>query len=359
MTLGQATVFGILGATIVLFIWGRWRYDAVAMMALLAVLLTGVLPLDQAFTGFANPAVITVAAVLVISRALQQAGLVDVIVRVLAQFKGRPTAQIVTQTAIVALLSSVMNNVGALALMMPVALRQAYRDGYSPAIVLMPLAFGSLLGGMTTLIGTPPNMLVSNFRAATTGEPFGMFAFSPVGVAVAVAGVAFITLVGWRLIPKNRRAETDPDKLFEIADYAAELRVPLDSVRAGATVRDIEALADGKRSGSANPSSRIRLNQTAKLFGYIERHQMKRHTLPGDLRPAHARLAGGGLILDHRAQAARHLDAAPLQVGEPGAVLGRFVERTAQIVQRAAQIRQRLDYHRRPILEFAAVTLGS
>ena len=244
MTLDQATVFAVLAGALVLFVWGRWRYDLVAMMALLAVLLTGVLPMDRAFEGFAHPAVITVAAVLVISRALQQAGLVDMIVRVLAPFKGRPTMQLIVQTAIVAVLSAFMNNVGALALMLPVALRQAYRDGYSPAIALMPLAFGSILGGLATLIGTPPNILVSSFRAREVGEGYGMFAFAPVGAVVAVVGVAFVTLVGWRLLPKDRRAAPDPESLFDIAAYVTELRIPEASELAGSTVADLEGLAD-------------------------------------------------------------------------------------------------------------------
>jgi di/tricarboxylate transporter len=244
MTLDQTIVFAVLAGALVLFVWGRWRYDLVAMMALIAVLLTGVLPMDRAFEGFANPAVITVAAVLVISRALQQAGLVDLIVRALAPFKGRPMMQLVVQTAIVAVLSAFMNNVGALALMLPVALRQAYRDGYSPAIALMPLAFGSILGGLTTLIGTPPNLLVSGFRARELGEPYGMFAFAPVGAAVAVVGVAFVAIIGWRLLPKDRRAPPDPEKLFDIANYVTELRVPDESALAGSTVSELEGLAD-------------------------------------------------------------------------------------------------------------------
>jgi len=244
MALDQATVFAVLAAALALFVWGPWRYDLVAMVALLALLLTGVLPPERAFEGFAHPAVVTVAAVLVISRALQRAGLVGLIVRLLAPFKGRPLAQLVVQTAIVALLSAFMNNVGALALMLPVALRQAYRDGYAPAVALMPLAFGSILGGLATLIGTPPNILVSSFREREVGAPYGMFDFAPVGGVVAVVGVAFVALIGWRLLPKGRRAPPDPEKLFDIAHYVTELRVPDPSKVAGSTVADLEALAD-------------------------------------------------------------------------------------------------------------------
>src|SRR5690606_14647657 len=160
----QTLALGILAATFVLFVWSRWRYDVVAVLALLAVVLTGLVPVDQAFLGFAHPAVLTVAAVLIISRALQNAGIVDVVVQLVAPLRGRDTLQIAAQTVAVAVLSSFMNNVGALALLLPVALRNAHREGYPPAMSLMALAFGSLLGGLTTLIGTPPNLIVAHYR---------------------------------------------------------------------------------------------------------------------------------------------------------------------------------------------------
>jgi len=244
MSADQTIVFVVLAATLVMFVWGRWRYDLVAILALLALLSTGVLPFEQAFDGFSHPAVITVAAVLVLSRALQNAGLVDVVVRVLTPLKGKMALQLVAQTVIVALLSAFMNNVGALALMLPVALRQAYRDGYAPAIALMPLAFGSLLGGLTTLIGTPPNIIVSTFRARELGEPYGMFAFTPVGAVVALAGIAFVTLVGWRLIPQDRRGSVDPEHVFDVADYVTEVRVAADSALVGKALGEVESLVD-------------------------------------------------------------------------------------------------------------------
>ncbi len=244
MSHDQAVVFGVLALTLALFVWGRWRYDLIAMLALLTLLATGVLPFDQAFVGFAHPAVITVAAVLVISRALQNAGLVDLVVRVLTPLKGRATAQLVTQTAIVAVLSAFMNNVGALALMLPVALRQAYRDGYAPAVALMPLAFGSILGGLVTLIGTPPNLIVSSYRARELGEGYAMFAFAPVGGAVALVGVAFVTLVGWRLLPKDRRGVPEGEGVFDMSDYVTEVRVGDQSKLVGKQLAEIEALVE-------------------------------------------------------------------------------------------------------------------
>ncbi|MCC5868767.1 MAG: anion permease [Gammaproteobacteria bacterium] len=244
MSTDQAIVFAVLAMALVMFIWGRFRYDLVALLALMAVVLTGVLPIDQAFTGFAHPAVITVAAVLVISRALQNAGIVDVVIRVLAPFKGRVNLQLIAQTLVVAVLSAFMNNIGAMALMLPVALRNAYREGYSPAKALMPLAFGSILGGMVTLIGTPPNIIISTFREEALGEGFSMFAFAPVGGAVAVLGVLFVAVVGWRLIPAERVEGESREALFDMTDYITELRVPEDSKVSGKSIDEIENLVD-------------------------------------------------------------------------------------------------------------------
>ena len=172
MTLDQIIAFSAIGGALVFFVWGRWRYDLVALVALLVVVTAGLVPAREAFSGFAHPAVITVAAVLVISRALRNAGIIDVVVRALSPLRGQELGQLVAQSGTVGVLSAFMNNVGAMALMLPVALRTAYRDGYAPAKILMPLAFASLLGGLVTLIGTPPNVIIATFRAEATGEAF-------------------------------------------------------------------------------------------------------------------------------------------------------------------------------------------
>jgi di/tricarboxylate transporter len=244
VTLDQGIAFATLLGAFGLFLWGGLRHDVVAMLALIAVVLTGLVPFDEAFDGFAHPAVITVAAVLVLSRALQNAGIVDVIVRLLAPLRGRDTVQIGAQAGLIAVLSGFMNNVGALALMLPVALRNAYRDGYPPAISLMPLAFASLLGGMVTLIGTPPNLIIATFRAREVGEPFGMFDFAPVGGAVALAGLVYIVFFGWRLLPADRRGASDD--ALDIGDYIAELRVEKDGKAWDKSLADIEAMGEGE-----------------------------------------------------------------------------------------------------------------
>jgi di/tricarboxylate transporter len=247
MTTDQTIVFAVLFGALLLFAWGRWRYDLVAVIALLAVVLAGIVPVDEAFTGFGHPAVVTVAAVLVISRALQNAGVVDVVMGLLQPMRGRPDLQMGAQTGLIAVLSALMNNVGALALLMPVALRNAYREGYAPAKSLMPLAFGSLLGGLVTLIGTPPNIIVSAMRQEAMGAPFRMFDFAPVGLAVAGVGVLFVVLVGWRLIPKERRDAPAGDKGFDIGDYLLEGRVTEDSRAVGRSIEELEAQHEDAR----------------------------------------------------------------------------------------------------------------
>lgn len=238
MTIQQWVIFGTLLLTLVLFITGRWRYDIVALIALLIVTLTGLTPVDRAFSGFSNPAVITVAAVLVLSRGLQNSGMVEWIGQKLSLLKGGITVQLAALTIITTFLSAFMNNVGALALLLPVVLDLARKKQLPASALLMPISFASLLGGMTTLIGTPPNIIASSFRQHTGAEPFGMFDFSLVGVGVAAAGLLFVVLLGWRLIPL-RRSKSGADSLFEIENYITEVQVPEESSLAGKKLRQI------------------------------------------------------------------------------------------------------------------------
>lgn len=236
---GAHLVFLILALTLAAFVWGRLRYDLVALLALLAAVLAGVVPSGEAFSGFGHPAVITVAAVLVLSRGFQRSGLVDAIAGHALEAGGHVVAQLLVLTCTVAVLSAFMNNVGALALLLPVAVRMAREHGTSPSLLLMPLAFGSLLGGLMSLIGTPPNIIISSYRDEHVGAPFEMFSFLPVGGGVTLAGLAFLSLVGWRLTPR-REGRSSPDELFETADYLSELEVAADSKAAGWTLGELE-----------------------------------------------------------------------------------------------------------------------
>lgn len=228
----------ILAAGLALFLWGRWRHDVVAVAILLACVLAGLVPATAAFSGFSHPAVITVACVLVLSNALQQSGAIDVLSRSLLPAAAGPTPSIAALTALAAVLSGFMNNVGALALLMPVAAQLAQRLDLPVGRVLMPLAFGSILGGMTTMIGTPPNLIVADFRAQNGGGSFAMFDFTPVGAAVAVAGVAFIALFGWHLVPARRRSGTEG---FASGHYLTEARLDPGARAIGMTLREARA----------------------------------------------------------------------------------------------------------------------
>lgn len=239
----QAIVFGTLLLALFLFIHGRLRYDIVSLLALFIVTVTGIVPWDQAFIGFANPAVITVGAVLVISQGLSDAGLIDAIARVVKRVGDRPSVQVAATTLLVTGLSALMNNVGALALLMPVSRRMARADGKSPAPYLLSLAFGSLLGGLITLIGTPPNLIIATYRAEATGVPFTMFDFTPVGLGVALAGLLFISVVGWRLVP-SRRGKASRKNLFKITNYLAEVRISQGSWVVGRTLQEVEEMSD-------------------------------------------------------------------------------------------------------------------
>ncbi len=243
MTTDQVIIFAILGLSLVFFIWGRWRYDVVAFTALIATVFAGIVPADAAFSGFGHPAVITVAAVLVISRALQVSGVISLFADAVVRFAKGQWTHMVALSGVGALLSAFMNNVGALALLMPLALRLADK----PSAVLMPLSFATILGGLVTLVGTPPNIIIANYRADFTGEAFAMFDFAYVGLPIAVIGMAFVLLIGWRLIPPGRSSRRSAEEMFDLESYVVEARVNEGSPYVGETVHALEEL-DEERS---------------------------------------------------------------------------------------------------------------
>lgn len=242
MTPDQTLILAILAATVGMFLWGRWRHDMVAAGALLACVLAGLVPPASAFAGLGHPAVVTVACVLVLSSGLQRSGAVDALTRHVLPAGAGPTLSIAALCVLAAVLSAFMNNVGALALLMPVAVQIAARLELPPGKVLMPLAFASILGGTTTLIGTPPNLIISGFRANQSGQGgFAMFDFGLAGVPLTLAGLAFIALIGWRLVP----ARAQPGAAgFDTGAYLTEARVPEGSKAAGMRLREIELELD-------------------------------------------------------------------------------------------------------------------
>jgi di/tricarboxylate transporter len=236
-------VYGTLLAILLMPMLSRWRYDLVAVLGLLLLTVVGIVTSERAFSGFGHPAVITVVAVLVLSRGLQNAGVVDKLARWMGHVGPRYPLQLAALCTITAIASAFMNYVGALALFIPVAISLARRSGRSPALYLMPLAFSAHLGGMMTLIGTPANLVVSAIRDEYLGQPFGVLDFMPLGLVLAAIVVLFIATVGWRLLPQRAPGGAAATRdLFEVERYLAEVQVPSTSILAGRPVRDLRAL---------------------------------------------------------------------------------------------------------------------
>ncbi len=238
MTGEQLTITLVLAGTLALFLWGRWRHDMVALAALLVTVATGLMPAERAFDGFAQPAVITVACVLVLSNGLERTGAVDRLARLVLPEAAGPLPSLAALLAVAAALSAVMNNVGALALLMPLGVQLAHRHAIPVGRVLMPLSFASILGGTTTLIGTPPNLVVAGFRAQASGQGFAMFDFARVGLPVVVAGLVFL-LLARGLVPVRRPAG---QAAFELTAYLTEAKVVPDSRACGRRIAELEAL---------------------------------------------------------------------------------------------------------------------
>jgi di/tricarboxylate transporter len=240
LTVDQIILFVLLFFVFAFLIWGRWRYDLVAFCALLLALLSGVVPTNQAFSGFGHPAVVIIALVLIVSRGLSNSGAIELLARFVLSGTRKLAAHITIMSSVAAVLSALMNNVAALALLMPVDLQAAKKAKRSPSLSLMPLSFASILGGMITLIGTPPNIVIAEFRNDSLGAPFRMFDFAPVGIACAAVGVAFVALIGWRLLPTDNQKKESGRDLFDLADYIAELKVGADSPAIGKKVRELD-----------------------------------------------------------------------------------------------------------------------
>lgn len=231
-------VFGVLGLALVLFVWGKLRHDITAIICLLLLVTTGIISAEDAFLGFAHPAVITVAMILIVSQGLQYSGLIELIGSWVLKIGNRLFLQVAVLCLIVCFASAFMNNVGALAVLMPVAMHIAAKSGHSPSKILMPIAFASLLGGMITLIGTPPNIIIASFRKEELGEAFSMFDFAPVGALVAIIGLAYVILIGWRMLPERVKSGKNQER-FNMEGYITEVVVQADSEIRGMALGEI------------------------------------------------------------------------------------------------------------------------
>ncbi len=245
MTLDQALAFAVIIGMMALFIWGRLRYDLVAVLSLLAAIAAGIVPPDKAFSGFSDDIVIIIASALVVSAAVAQSGVIERVVRKFGPYLTNTYRQVAALVGSVTVLSGFVKNIGALAMLMPIAFQFARRTGTSPSSLLMPMSFGALLGGIVTLVGTSPNIIVSRVREQILGEPFHMFDFAPVGASLAVLGFAFL-IFGWRLLPTDRKGAVSMDAAFNLSGYTTEVTVPKDSPAAGLTVKALEDLGESE-----------------------------------------------------------------------------------------------------------------
>lgn len=244
MTTDQIILFCLLGVIFGLLIWGKIRYDLIAFGALIVAVVIGVVPGESAFEGFGHHATVIIALVLIVSRGLSNSGAIELIARYVVDAGRSLFMHISVMSGVAAALSALMNNVAALALLMPIDMQAARKAKRSPALTLMPLSFASILGGLITLIGTPPNIIIASFREKAIGEPFGMFDFTPVGAVTAFVGVAFIALVGWRLIPSSSVNKNATETLFQIQEYVAEVRVGEKSTVIGQMVKELDHQAE-------------------------------------------------------------------------------------------------------------------
>jgi di/tricarboxylate transporter len=300
MTPDQAIAFAILGVIVGLFVWGRLPYDLVALLGLLAGLVTGIVPAKEAFSGFSDDIVIIVASALLVSAAVARSGAVETAMRPLLPYLRSPVTQVPVLAGAVMLLSAFVKNIGALALLMPVAFQLARRTGHSPSALLMPMAFASLLGGLVTLIGTSPNIIASRMRQEILGQPFSMFDFAPVGGVVALAGLVFLA-IGWRLLPRGRRPAAGMEAAFAMEAYTTEATLPDGSVLAGARVAELEAMGQGVRVATV---IRERFRRLPPTPGLVLRagDVLLLEGEPEDLERLQAR---AGLLLAGEAQAAK------------------------------------------------------
>lgn len=244
LTYDQTVLFSLIALVLAGLVWGRFRYDLVAFAALLFGVAFGAVPVHDAFDGFGHEATIIVALVLIISAGLTRSGAVDLITRLVVDRTRSLGAHIALFGVFSAALSAFMNNVATLALLMPVDIQAARKAGWSPSRSLMPLSFATILGGMITLIGTPPNIIIAAYRGQALGEPFAMFDFAPVGASAAIVGLIFITFVGWRLIPEGQRDGNPSDDLMSVENYVAELVAPRDARIIGKKLADLGEASD-------------------------------------------------------------------------------------------------------------------
>jgi len=262
VTLQQGLAFGLIALTIGAFIWGRFRYDLVAAVALVAGLVLGVVPAEAAFDGFKNDVTVIIACALIVSAAFARSGIVEAAMRRVLPLLKTERSQVPVLTGVVTLLSMATKNVGALAIMMPVALQVARRTGSAPSRLLMPMAFGAMAGGMVTLVGTAPNIIVAQVRQEVVGQSFGMYDFAPVGLGLTAIALAFLAF-GYRLLPMERHSAAVMNAALDENAYVTEVSAPDDWAPGSMTVSALMRCGEGEvrimaliRNGRRRPNPR-------------------------------------------------------------------------------------------------------
>jgi di/tricarboxylate transporter len=273
----QALAFGLVLVTIGFFVWGRFRYDVISLVALLASVLLGLTPARKAFDGFSNDVVLIIACALIVSAGFARSGVIEAVLRPIAPRLKTERSQVPVFVAATALLSMATKNVGALAILMPIALQTARRTGTSPSRLLMPMSFASLLGGLVTLVGTSPNIIVSQVRTDLLGKPFGMYDFAPVGLGLTALGVVFLAFA-YRVLPIARAPAQTMDAVLAGAAYVTEVEAPQDWTSPKPRVADLQAMVegevsvvalirDGKRQSAPNANRHVRPGDRLLLEG--------------------------------------------------------------------------------------------
>jgi di/tricarboxylate transporter len=244
VTTAQLLSVGVITLVMVALVWGRLRYDLIAVCALLVAVAAGIVPFDKAFDGFSDDIVIIVGSALVVSAGVGRSGIIEMLLQRYARTLTSLRTQLVLLVVSVTVASAFVKNIGALAIMIPIAFQFARRADRSPSLYLMPMSFGSLLGGLMTQVGTSPNIVVSRVHQEITGTPFTMFDFTPVGAALAAAGVIFLVLFYW-LVPERTRSDTSMHEALDIQNYLTEARVTATSTVRDKPVSDLLNLAHG------------------------------------------------------------------------------------------------------------------
>jgi len=295
VTLSQMLAFGLILGTLGMFVWGRVRYDVVALGSLLAGVLLGVIPAKSAFDGFKNDVVLIIAMALVVSAAFARSGIVEVVLRPVLARLNSERSQVPALATATALLSMTTKNVGALAILMPVASQLSRRTGTSLSRLLMPMAFASLLGGLVTLVGTSPNIIVSEVREHTLGKPFAMYDFAPVGLSLTAVGLVFLAFA-YPLLSARRTARPALNEVLATNSYVTEAEAPegfkprrvsrIITLGAGA-VNVVALIRKGARKANPHPNTVMHAGDVIVLEG----EETALHRLIADLK-----------LLPHRAE---------------------------------------------------------